>query len=136
MRELEKRPSAEAAVSTAHQNIASTHRRLCRLWECSLLHNQDLTHHLQAIAEDAALQNGDATQKPDMGDLHSLFLEHRPESDDLPFSPLPENSTTLSMLYRALGTAERITDVIHLGYAGYRKEATMIRSYLYWIFGA
>jgi len=34
------------------------------------------------------------------------------------------------------GAAERITDVIHLGYAGYRKEAAMIRSYLYWIFGA
>lgn len=34
------------------------------------------------------------------------------------------------------GTEERITDVIHLGYAGYRKEAAMIRSYLYWIFGA
>ncbi len=107
--------SSQATADIIHENILTTHRRLCRLWECSLLHNQDLTHHLQAIAEDAALQNGDATQKPDMGDLHSLFLEHRPESDDLPFSPLPENSTTLSMLYRALGTAERITFCRTLG---------------------
>lgn len=34
------------------------------------------------------------------------------------------------------GTAERITDVIHLGYTGYQKEAEVLRSYLYWIFGS
>ena len=33
------------------------------------------------------------------------------------------------------GTLERITDVIHLGYAGYQKESAAIRAYLYWIFG-
>ena len=107
--------TAEAAVATVHENIASTHQRLCRLWECALLHNQDLTNHLHAIAEDAALQSGDATQNPDMGDLHSLFLEHRPENNDLPFSPLPENAAALSMLYRTLGTAERLTFCRSLG---------------------
>ena len=115
MREFDNVPSADAALTTIHENITSTHRRLCRLWECALLHNQDLTHHLHEMAEYAALQNGDATQNPDMGDLHSLFLEHRPENNDLPFSPLPENGAALSMLYRTLGTAERITFCRSLG---------------------
>lgn len=33
------------------------------------------------------------------------------------------------------GDAERITDVVHLGRQGYLKEAALIRSYLYWLFG-
>ena len=33
------------------------------------------------------------------------------------------------------GEAERITDVVHLGRQGYLKEAALIRSYLYWLFG-
>lgn len=33
------------------------------------------------------------------------------------------------------GEEERITDVVHLGTSGYKKEAAMIRSYLYWLFG-
>ncbi|MBE6553187.1 MAG: SGNH/GDSL hydrolase family protein [Ruminococcaceae bacterium] len=42
---------------------------------------------------------------------------------------------TRAVVDTADGTAERITDVIHLGYAGYNKEAAVIRSYLYWLFG-
>lgn len=34
------------------------------------------------------------------------------------------------------GEAERITDVVHLGTAGYKKEAAMLRAYFYWLFGA
>ena len=33
------------------------------------------------------------------------------------------------------GEEEKITDVVHLGTKGYQKEAAMIRSYLYWLFG-
>lgn len=36
----------------------------------------------------------------------------------------------------ANGNEERIHDVIHLGTNGYLKEAAMLRSYLYWLFGA
>ena len=41
-----------------------------------------------------------------------------------------------STVTTANGSEERITDVIHLGYAGYCKEAAVLRSYLYWLFGA
>ncbi len=34
------------------------------------------------------------------------------------------------------GTETKITDVIHLGTKGYYKEAEMLKSYLYWLFGA
>ena len=33
------------------------------------------------------------------------------------------------------GEVERITDVVHLGTAGYKKEAAMLRAYFYWLFG-
>ncbi len=33
------------------------------------------------------------------------------------------------------GTEEKVTDVIHLGGNGYRKEAATVKAYLYWLFG-
>ena len=33
------------------------------------------------------------------------------------------------------GQEEKITDVVHLGTAGYKKEAAMLRAYFYWLFG-
>ncbi len=47
------------------------------------------------------------------------------------FSDWPTSTVTVD------GASEqRVTDVVHLGASGYKKEAAMIRSYLYWLFGA
>ena len=106
---------AERSVAlTAEENIRSTHRRLYGLLECSLLHTEDLTQCLSSLtnassdALEAEAGSADVLEN-DMGDLHSLFLERHTDSSDLPFSPLPEHVSSLTMLYRTLGTAERIT---------------------------
>ncbi len=114
MATLDRHPD-RAATAIIDENLHSTHRRLCGMLECALLHSEDLTQqlaNLTYIAKQAA--DSDGTDEPDdqhtdMGDLHSLFLERRMESGDLPFSPLPEHASALTTLFRTLGTAERVT---------------------------
>ena len=42
---------------------------------------------------------------------------------------------TRTTVNTANGEEERVSDVVHLGMAGYRKEAECVRAYLYWLFG-
>lgn len=108
--------SERALPAIAQDNLSSTHRRLGQLLECALLHSEDLTQQLYAhrAPQDepesgSVADPGEAdTTYTDMGDLHSLFLERHMENSDLPFSPLPEHKSTLSMLTRMTSTAERI----------------------------
>ncbi|MBQ7338605.1 MAG: hypothetical protein IJW40_09175 [Clostridia bacterium] len=110
------RPTDENPARIIGENIASTHHRLCRLFECALLHSEELTGQLlyphpsddNAQRTDVFAEDFGETHHTDMGDLHSLFLERRMENGDLPFSPLAEHRGSISMLYRTLGTAERL----------------------------
>ncbi len=46
-----------------------------------------------------------------------------------------QNDWETSTVQTSRGEEERISDVIHLGYNGYRKEAAVIRAYIYSLFG-
>jgi hypothetical protein len=79
--------------------------------EAALLHSDELTQLLLASSTDSQTTSSHSeehTQQTDMGDLHSLFLEHHMENGDLPFSPFPACRDRLTMLYRSLGTAQRL----------------------------
>lgn len=106
-----QRFGADPALTTLQDNLSLTHFRLCHLLESALLNSDELANHLQEVLPASTDFLSDAEKihlRDDMGTLHAQFLEHHAKGSSLPVSPLSSQKPQLMMLYRSLGTAERV----------------------------